>query len=230
MPHGRGRAVNCRKCLILALASIVLAPSMSRGGWPFTADGPRKGTREYYEMRACEPVGERQDYKAGKVWPPVPRVAGDPLPWIHRYHAAHYWPHPYNEMDRMSVHGIVHAHVTTGWQAACTLYDYHFDLESQSLNSAGRAHLQWILVNVPADHRQAFIASSDNADLNAQRLAQVESAVSGMIGQDHSMPIVLRMATPHGRPASEVDAIFDGRMESMLAPAIEYTSVGTAGP
>ena len=177
-------------------------------------------------MRAADPVGQRQQYKAGKLWPPHPRAAGDPLPFLHRFHAAHYWPHPYEEMDRMSVHAIVDAHIATGWQAACTLYDYHFDLDSQALNSAGRAHLQWILLNVPSTHRQAYVASNVNADTNAQRLAQVQSAVSGLIGQEHSMPIVLRMATPHGRPASEVDAIFDGRMESMLAPAIEAHTPG----
>jgi len=181
-------------------------------------------------MRAGEPVGERQRYKAGKVWPPVPRVAGEPLPCLHRFYAAHYWPHPYNELDRLSVHTIAGAHIATGWQASCTLYDYHFTEDSQSLNSAGRSHLQWILLNVPTEHRQAFVAASMNAETNAQRLAQVESTVAGMIGQGNSMPVVLRMATPYGRPAAEVEAIFEGRMDSMLPPAIEYTSVGTAAP
>jgi hypothetical protein len=213
------------------MASVLTAPALVQAGWPFTNDGgPRRGTREYYEMRAGEPIGERQQYKAGKVWPPDPRPVGDNLPWIHRFHAAHYWPHPYEELDRMSVHTIVDAHIITGWQSACTLHDFHFDPELQTLNSSGRAHLQWILLNVPVAHRQAFVASSVNAQLNANRLAHVETAVASYIGDGHSMPVVLRMATPHGRPASEVDAIFDGRIESMLPPAIEYTSVGTAGP
>jgi len=181
-------------------------------------------------MRAGEPIGERQRYKAGKVWPPDPRPAGDRLPWLHRFHAAHYWPHPYDELDRMSVHTIVNAHVMTGWHSACTLYEYHFEPGSQSLNSSGRAHLQWILLNVPAEHRQALVASSVNSQMNAQRLAEVESSVAGYIGEGNSMPVVLRMMTPHGRPASEVDAIHEGRMDAMPAPAIEYTSVGTAGP
>ena len=231
MLHGKGgRAVTCRNCLFLALVCVLTAPTLTRGGWPFSADGPRRGTREYYEMHAGAPVGQRQQYKAGKLWPPDPRVAGEPLPWLHRFHAAHYWPHPYNEMDRMSVRAIVDAHIAAGWETSCTLHDYHFDTESQTLNSAGRAHLQWILQNVPAAHRQAFVASTVNPEMNAQRLTRVESAVTGLIGQDHSLPVMLRMATPNGRPAAEVQAIFQGRIDSMPAPVINYTSVGTAGP
>jgi hypothetical protein len=203
---------------------------LTRAGWPFTADGPRRGTEEYYEMRAGEPVGERQQYKAGKVWPPDPRACGEPLPYLLRYYAAHYWPHPYREMDRLSVHAIAGAHIATGWQSACTLYDFHFDRDSQVLNSAGRAQLQWILLNVPTEHRQAFVASTSDSRTNSQRLAQVQSAVADMIGEDNTLPVALRMAAPHGRPADEVDAIFDGRMQNMLPPKIEYTSVGTAAP
>jgi hypothetical protein len=179
-------------------------------------------------MRAGEPVGQRQQYKAGKVWPPVPRVAGEPLPWLHRYYAAHYWPYPYNELDRMSVHTIVGAHIASGWQSSCTLYEYHFEPETHALNSSGRTKLQWILLNVPAEHRQAFVAASADTDTNARRLAEVQSALSGLIGRDNSMPVALRMASPHGRPAGEVEEIFEYRMEKMLPPAIEYTSVGTA--
>ena len=223
--------MTCRKSLLLVMACVVTAPALVQAGWPFTNDGgPPRGSREYYEMRAGEPIGERQRYKAGKLWPPDARPAGDHLPWLHRYHAAHYWPHPYDEMDRMNVHAIVNAHVITGWHSACTLYDYHFDPASQTLNSSGRAHLQWILLNVPAEHRQALVASSVSSQMNAQRLSHVESAIAGYIGDANSMPVVLRMAIPHGRPAWEVDSIHDGRMDSMLAPAIEYTSVGTAGP
>lgn len=224
--------MTCRNCLFLALVCVVTVPSVTRAGWPFTAEGPRRGTREYYEMRAGEPVGQRQRYKAGKVWPPFPRVAGDHLPWLHRYYAAHYWPYPYNEQDRMSVHAMVNSYIAAGWQSSCILYDYHFDPESHALNSAGRTHLQWILLNVPAEHRQAFVASSANPDTNAQRLAQVQATVSGLVGEDHSLPIALQMASPHGRPAGEVEAIFRGRLEppAWLPPAIDYTSVGTAAP
>lgn len=179
-------------------------------------------------MRAGEPVGQRQQYKAGKVWPPYPRACGEPLPWLHRFYAAHYWPYPYNQQDRLSVHTIEGAHIAAGWQSSCTLYDYHFDPDTNALNSSGRAQLQWILLNVPAENRQALVASTVDAETNARRLANVQSAVSGLIGRDNTVPVALRMATPYGRPAEEIQAIFDGRMENMLPPTIEFTSVGSA--
>ena len=216
--------MTCRNCLFLALACVLSAPTLTRAGWPFTANGPRRGTEEYYEMRAGEPVGERQQYKAGKVWPPDPRACGEPYPFLLRYYAAHYWPHPYREMDRMNVHAIEGAHIAAGWQSACTLYDYHFDKDTQALNTAGRAHLQWILLNVPA----GFVASTPDPRMNSQRLAQVQSAVATMIGKDNSLPVAMRMATPFGRPAEEVDTIFDYRSTKPLPPQIEYKNVGTS--
>jgi hypothetical protein len=221
--------VNCRYRIVSALALLLSTPALTWGGWPFTSEGPRKGSREYYEMHAGDPVGERQVYKYGKLWPPQPRAMGEPLPCVHRFYANHYWPFPYNLMDRADVNAVSDAQIMNGWISATTLYDYHFDAETNALNSAGQAQLAWIMANVPVEHRRAFVATTGDSVRNDLRVAQVQSAVANLIGDPGSLPIALRVSTPTGRPAREVDAIFKQRFENMDPPIIPYAAPTSTG-
>jgi hypothetical protein len=223
------RAVNCRYRIISALALLLSTPALTWGGWPFTADGPRKGSREYYEMHAGDPVGERQQCKYGKLWPPQPRAMGEPLPCVHRFYANHYWPYPYNLMDRADVNAVSNAQITNGWIAATTLYGYHFDDQTNALNSAGLAQLQWIMANVPVENRQAFVVSTGDSVKNSLRVASVQTAVVDLLGDANSLPIALRVSTPAGRPAKEIDAIFKQRFENMDLPVIPYSAPTSTG-
>lgn len=216
--------MNCRYRIISALALLLSTPALTCGGWPFTSDGPRYGSREYYEMHAGDPVGERQVYKYGKMWPPFPRAMGEPLPCKLRFYANHYWPYPYNLMDRADVNAVCDMQAMNGWIAATTLYGYHFDEETNSLNSAGLAQLQWIMAHVPVEHRRAFVATTGDAVKNGLRIAHVQSAVADLVGDPDSLPIALRVSTPSGRPAQEIQNIFQQRIQNMDRPIIPYAA------
>lgn len=180
----------------------------------------RRAEKEaYYAARACEPIGARQIYKHGKLWPPRPRPTGPANLPSHIYHAAHYWPHPYDCQDQDYVRSLSAAQISNGWVTMTTLYDYHFD-ESHQLNESGRVQLYWILENAPAKHRYAFVqAGVDNATSEA-RLAAVKAEASQLVGPDQIPPILVRVTSPLGRPAEEVDEIRRLERKSIFKPII----------
>lgn len=180
-------------------------------------------------MRAGEPIGQRQRYHHGKFWPPYPRPLGKPLPWIHRFHATHYWPFPYTGLDQADVNLVADLQVMNGWQCQTTFYDYHFDPLTDNLNSTGLSHLKWLLAHVPVQHRQAFLASSADPSVNDRRLASIQESVVQLVGNTQSLPVALRVTTPVGRPAHEIDAIFRQRIENMDSPVIPFSAAAAGG-
>ena len=184
---------------------------------------------EWYEWEAGQPVGARQKHKHGKQWPPFARPVGDEQEFSHRYHAAHYWPWPYNCADRSYIAEVTNRQVANGWIAETTLYDYHFDPETQQLNQSGLLHLRWIMENATDMHRVAWVQAGMSTDQSQVRLASVESEAIMMVGAENVPPIMLRVCSPFGRPASEILQIRSGEIESMPLPRLEYTSPNSSG-
>jgi hypothetical protein len=218
-----------RGIVYLSLLTIFLPAAQSRAGWPFFSDGPRRGTPDYLEMRAGEPPGRRQFYYGGKFWPDRPRPTGEDLPWLHTYHASHYWPHPYNCEDRAIVNAFSSIQVQNGWTEATTFFDYHFDANTNELNHAGRQHLEWILSQVPVECRMAYVAQSFDPSINITRVAALEQEMASLVGPEHSLPVLLRVASPSPRPAGEIDAIYQLRSTNILPPIITYSAEGGGG-
>ncbi len=220
-----GGTIVVRKNLAALAAVACLSAGTLQAGWPFTADeGPRRGTEEWYAMHASDPVGERQIFKYGKVWPMHPRPTGPKQLWIHKYHTQKYWPLPYICADRDAVRGVWRAQVDNGWQMATTLYDYHFNVDSNTLNKSGQQHLQWILQSAPAESRQLYVQSVNDANVNQIRIASVQQAAVNLAGPDAIMPVALRVTPAAGRPAEEVSWIFEQQQMLRVPPKIEYTS------
>ena len=136
---------------------------------------PRRWSEEWYEQRAGDPPGARKIYKHGKLWPPYPRPVGQKQTYWHAYHTAKYWPYPYNCEDRAFERGILQQQANAGWEIATTLHDYHFDEETNRLNTAGEAHLRWILTQARQQYRTTFVASGTNAEIGEFRLAHVQN-------------------------------------------------------
>ncbi len=189
--------------------------------------GPCKWSEDWYEERAHLPVGTRQVYHKGKMWPPYPRPVGPEQPICHRYHAAHYWPHPYNCQDRESVRSFINSHVNKGWEQHTTLYHYHFDEETAELNHAGRAHLQYIVDEVPDAYKAAFVQTGPTVAVSQARLASVQSTIETMVGPGFPMPIELRRGGPVSTPAQQVDTQYRGWMQSLPQPRLQYTPLQT---
>ncbi|QDT55145.1 hypothetical protein Pan44_31870 [Caulifigura coniformis] len=213
---------------LFVAALAIASPTASFAGWPFFAEGPKRGTAEYYCQRSDEPVGERQKFHHGKAWPPFARPCGPEQTCIHKFHANHYWPYPYNVQDRDDVRLALQTQVDNGWCAATTMYDYHFDAGTHLLNSAGQQHLNWIFTQAPPQHRHIYISTAPDTAQNDVRMQSVQKALAGYAGGEASMPVTLRATHPLGRPATEVEQIFTNAATNALPPTIEYQAIGSA--
>lgn len=211
-----------------AIVCGTLVPSAVSAGvfpWPWNVTHPPKMTphraeREaYYAQRACDPIGARQVYKHGKLWPPFPRPTGPANLPSHLYHAEHYWPYPYNCQDREYVRAISASQISNGWVTMTTLYDYHFD-DTQQLNESGRLQLRWILENAPTRHRHAFVQAGVNQATSDARVAAVKQEAVQLVGADQVPPVLVRVTSPLGRPAEEVDAMRRKERETIEKPRI----------
>jgi len=214
-----------RKHLVAIAAAACLSTASVQAGWPFSIDeGPRHGSDEWYELRASDPIGERQVYKFGKFWPTRPRPTGPKQLWVHKYHAQKYWPLPYVCGDRAAVRGVWQSQVDNGWQMATTLYDYHFNPETHALNSSGQQHLQWILQSAPAEQRQLYVQSVNDSVVNQARVSTVQLAAVNLAGADAIAPVALRVTHAVGRPAEEVGWIFEQQQTLRVPPSIQYSA------
>lgn len=173
----------------------------------------------YYASRACDPIGARQVYKKGKLWPPQPRPTGPANLPSHLYHAAHYWPHPYVAQDRDYVRTLSSAQTSNGWVTMTTLYEYHFD-ETHQLNAAGRLQVRWILENAPSKHRYLFVQAGLDQSTSELRMNNARSEAVSLVGEEQSPPVLVRVTSPLGRPAEEIDALRRKDRESILSPRI----------
>lgn len=177
-------------------------------------------------MRSQAPPGARQVEKDGKLWPPFPRPVGEKQHWVHKYHHAHYWPHPYNCDDEAYVRNIFDQQSNGGWIGATTLRDYHFETDTHQLNSVGRDQLFWILTSVPGQYRTVYVAQSSAAATDALRQANVEKTI-----REHqpasTVPVLLRYERYQGRPAQEIDQLRTLELQSIPRPRLFI--VGSAG-
>lgn len=184
----------------------------------------------WYAAEADSPVGARQRRHVGKLWPPFPRPTGKQQQLSHRYHAAHYWPHPYVCQDRAFVKDVMNRQVANGWTNGTTLYRYHFDADTQELTHSGRLHLRWILENVAPNRRVAWVQSGANPEISQKRLENVRAAAEDMVGQNGDVPpIMARVATPLGRPADEIVEIRNTEMQTMPKPRVPYRALPSSG-
>lgn len=215
-----------RYALMISLVLIVVPHPSAWADWPFFAkeNGPLRGSPDYYEQHAADPPGARQIYKYGKLWPPQPRPVGPHQLFAHKYHHTHYWPQPYLCQDRAAVASFVNVQVENGWQAQTTLYDYHFDAQTNELNSSGKSHLHWILVHVPAEHQQVSVAATSEQSRTSARMANVQREVTQLAGTSTGLQVTARITDPVGRPAAEVQSIFTSAQENMPPPILSQTA------
>ena len=214
-----------RRFTLAALAALACLSAVElQAGWPFfSKDGPPRGSDEWYAMHASDPIGERRVYKYGKFWPPQPRPTGPKQLWVHKYYTQKYWPLPYVCEDRATTVGVWDTHSANGWQMATTLYDYHFDQESQALNQAGQSHLLWILTSVPAERRHISVQSAMDPSISQIRLANVQAAATSLQG-NASVDVALSMTPAAGRPAEEVQWLYEQQQSLRTPPQIQYSA------
>lgn len=189
------------------------------------ADGNLWLTEEWYAERACDPPGSRQIAKHGKLWPPYPRPVGRKQAFCHAFHYAHYWPYPHNLEDAGYTRTIIDQQSANGWVNATTLYDYHFDSETQQLTEVGKNHLLWISQSVPECYRTVYVAQGNSREVGQNRLANSDVYLREA-GITNPPVIVARPVTFVGRPAREVELIRQSELNSIARQRL--FSVGAA--
>jgi len=211
---------------------VIFAFSLTQGhevqaGWPWSCDTCKEAEKEAkWAERAARPVGSRQKYKFGELWPPYPRPTGPKQHFWNRYHHAHYWPYPYQCEDRAYVRDVMDRQMHNGWADQTTLYAYHFEKDTNKLTEAGLMHLRWILTHAPESRRTVFVQSANESIESQERLANVQYAASQMAGDDNLPPTMLRLAPTYGRPAREEDMKYRAYIGSILPPRILYKPGG----
>lgn len=177
---------------------------------------------DHYAQYADLPIGARAVYKYGKVWPVTPRPPEPNAKIVHRYYYGHYWPHPHDCRDRAVVYTYTALQESRGWANETTLYDYHFNAETQQLTDAGALQLRMIMEDTPSKYRRAFVQTSLDAGANEARIASVKNAVARLSGGVDSLPVELRNTRAYGRSANEIDQLNKAIITSAPAPRIQY--------
>ncbi len=204
------------------MATLFLSGCAMWSGGSEDPNAPSYFSDDYYDYYSNQPVGTRQVWRYGKLWPPFPRPTGNKLPWKQRYHAAHYWPYPYMCQDREVVRTFIQTHVDNGWILQTTLYDYHFNEETSELNQAGVTHLRWILGNAPEQYRTCWVQTGPTPAISELRVASVQAAAAEMVGPENIPQVALRADSPNGLPAQHIDTQYRKYLSTMREPRIQY--------
>lgn len=198
---------------------IFVLPTESSAGWIFNRNNGNCDQECYISNL---PPGTRQKCEHGKLWPPQPRPTVPKQSFWQQFHTTKYWPYPYKAQDKALILDAFEVQRANGWKTMTTLYEFHFDQETNALNSAGQYQLEWILQNAPAQYRSAYVQTSRNQSVSDARLSAVQTEVINQTGHMEGLPVMLRVAKSLGRPAAEVQVINDYRRSNVLAPTILY--------
>ena len=176
------------------------------------------------------PPGVREEIHSGRKWPLEPRPTGPKEPYVQQYHDVHYWPDPYRWHDRNSVRTLLTAQQNNGWITATTLYEQHFDHETQEINEAGRVYLRWILLHAPPERRMAWVATGNTMQITQRRMESVQAEAVNITGGDTPL-IYPRVCLPVYNSAADVDMIRRSYLGSIPAPRIPYVPLngGSSG-
>ena len=184
------------------------------------------GSDEWWAEKAQRLPGERQRYKKGKIWPARPRSPEPEQQFKHIYHSEHYWPLPYVCQDRAAVYAMIDMQTALGWQEETTLYDRHFDPQTNLLTRTGELLLKRIIHVVPPERRAVYVQSTYDTGMDSARMEIVSAAVASMCSEN-SVPISLRECQELSRAASEVQAI--NAMYNSSIPSPRISSAGSSG-
>ena len=189
-----------------------------RAGGGLVPEGPCRDGR--CRPGNTRPVGTRQVCAHDKLWPPYPRPAGEKATFSTQFHAAHYWPWPYNCWDKAAVREFSNAQVARGWQEHLTLYPYHFDAATGELNAAGTRQLGWMLRSGVAEGRGVAVAVGGDRAAGQRRAGRVRAALGSLGADDLAARVALLDVPVPSRSADEIDVIRRGELSSMPVPRV----------
>lgn len=178
------------------------------------------GSEGWWAEQGELPPGVRQKWYKGKVWPAKQRSNAPPQQFSHTFYSQHYWPLPYTCQDRESVKQVMEVQTGLGWQEETTLYNRHFDSQTNALTRAGELQLEYILRDVPVERRSVWVQSTFSGEADQVRLASVRSAMAQRVPETAEIPLAVRECREVGRPAAEVEVISSLYRSSMPTPRL----------
>ena len=141
----------------------------------------------------------------------------------------HCWPEPFMCPDREAVWAPFGVMVHNGWRSQNMLVEHHFVGQTGELSDAGRYKVRWIVKEAPAQHRIIYVHKTDNAELTADRVAQVQQHAADL-AQGDQLPMILETdASAYGWPASRADLVsrkFEAAQPAPTLPAAEGADSG----
>jgi uncharacterized membrane protein YgcG len=115
---------------------------------------------------------------------------------------------------------MIDTQTALGWQDQTTLYDRHFDQNTQSLNTAGRLQLEYILFTVPPQRRSVYVQATHSPDGDEIRRVSVTEAAAELRPGQTPAEITMRTCEEIGRPAAEIGSIAQQYLQSTPVPRI----------
>jgi hypothetical protein len=130
------------------------------------------------------------------------------------------WPKPFVCHDRWACYAMLQMNVTCGWEVAHTLTDTHFDLESNQLNSAGKAKVAWIMQNAPQDQKGIFVYQAIPGGEVETRLDSVRQWTEQWYSHLGPAHVAFTQRLPNNMSGAYSEAISLNYLQSLPTPAL----------
>jgi hypothetical protein len=145
------------------------------------------------------------------------------------FHRNNCWPNPFDTADRQLTRSYMAIMADNGWQLQNTLGEYHFDEETNELNSAGAAKLTWILTRTPLHRRTVFIHRTLADNSTKTRLDSVQQMVARIVPKGDLPEVLLSDTPPAVSPGYYSDAISRSLRENIPKPVLQGAKPSSGG-
>ncbi|MBI1903312.1 MAG: hypothetical protein HYS13_19600 [Planctomycetia bacterium] len=140
------------------------------------------------------------------------------------------WPEPFNYVDRDAAVAPFAVMIAKGWQVQHTLGAHHFDPETSALTELGKAKVEWILTQAPAQHRTVFVEQTLNAEETAARMTAVQSFAVHVTPAGTRPEVYSTSLRGRLMPADEIYMLQKGYQDSIPQPRLPAASTGEESP
>ena len=167
-------------------------------------------------------LGSAIPLSAGELGDAVSSVARD-------FKRRNCWPEPFVYPDRAGVRRAIAIQESAGWERQNLLSEFYFLPGGNELTEAGRMRVQWIMSEVPEQHRQIYVHRAATPQETAVRMLAVQRFVA-QSPYAVNVPVMESTRTDDGSPADRVDLVSRKAVTAAPDPKLIGTSsTGTGG-
>lgn len=139
------------------------------------------------------------------------------------------WPMPFRADDTLAVTNFFDIQRNNGWRLYNTLGTPMFDVETNRLTDAGKAHLRWILTYAPQNRRVIFVLKAEDAAKTAHRVESTQLAVSELLPNGALPPIYLTDVESKGSSGVYQTAVYRAMVTSVPEPRLPAQAGNNSG-